>query len=148
MYMHLAAAVETAEGRPRNRPCVVVAGGREPAQWEAYPFHQYLHTNGALPCCDFGGCWKSRILPLNDGDEKDNSLCSFPVKLETCRTIPKCLDMITADAVIQAIGRYLEFDKFVPAPKRRTGRNVRAMPLFGAGVNGTPSIPAPIHTDE
>jgi hypothetical protein len=37
MFMHLAAAVETKPGRPCNRPCVVVAGGREPSQWEASP---------------------------------------------------------------------------------------------------------------
>ena len=71
--MHLAAAVETKPGRPLNRPCVVVAGGREPLQWEAYPHHQYLHTNGCLPCCDNGGCWKSRVIPIGDGDEKDAS---------------------------------------------------------------------------
>ena len=56
LHMHLAAAVPVKAGMPRNRPCVVVAGGREPSQWEAYPHHQYIHTNGALPCCDNGGC--------------------------------------------------------------------------------------------
>ena len=54
LAMHLAAAVEVKGGRPKNRPCVVIAGGREPAQWEAYPHHQYIHTNGALLCCDNG----------------------------------------------------------------------------------------------
>ena len=49
--MHLAAAVETRPDAPLLRPCVVVAGGREPAHWEAYPNHQFIHTNGALPCC-------------------------------------------------------------------------------------------------
>ena len=73
--MHLAAAVPVREGRPQNRPCVVVAGGREPAHWEAYPHHQFLHTLGALPCCDNGGCWKARTIPLGDGDPRDNSLC-------------------------------------------------------------------------
>ena len=71
--MHLAAAIETCPGMPRNRPCVVVAGGREPSQWEAYPHHQFIHTNGALFCCDAGGCWKSRTVPLGDGDEKDKA---------------------------------------------------------------------------
>ena len=77
LLMHLAAAVETPPGMPKNRPCVVIAGGREPAQWEAYPHHQYIHTNGALMCCDHGGCWKSRVVPLGDGDEKDEprNLC-------------------------------------------------------------------------
>ena len=46
--MHLAAAVPVRSGRPQNRACVVVAGGREPVQWEAYPHHQFLHTLGAL----------------------------------------------------------------------------------------------------
>jgi hypothetical protein len=47
--MHLAAAIECMPGGPPNRPCVVIAGGREPNQWEAYPHHQFLHTNGVLP---------------------------------------------------------------------------------------------------
>lgn len=54
--MHLAAAVVTKPGRPKHRPCVVVAGGREPAHWEAYTHHQFLSVNGALPCCAEGGC--------------------------------------------------------------------------------------------
>jgi ADP-heptose:LPS heptosyltransferase len=108
--MHAAAAVPTRPGRPMNRACVVVAGGREPPQWEAYPHHQYLHVNGSLPCCDNGGCWKSRTVPLGDGDEKDLSLCELPVRLRPDRTIPKCLDMIGDHDVIRAIERYLEFD--------------------------------------
>ena len=111
MFMHLAAAVETRSGRPQNRPCVVVAGGREPSHWEAYPHHAFLHTNGCLPCCDFGGCWKSRIVPLGDGDEKDNSLCELPVLAASGRVLPKCLDMIRTADVIGAVERYLEFDK-------------------------------------
>lgn len=110
MCMHLAAAVETKPGRPKNRSCVVIAGGREPAQWEAYPHHQYLHTNGALPCCDNGGCWKSRVEPLGDGDERDQCLCLRPVTLNSGRKLPQCLDMITAKDVIHAIERYLHFE--------------------------------------
>jgi ADP-heptose:LPS heptosyltransferase len=110
MFMHLAAAVESKPGRPQNRPCVVIAGGREPPHWEAYPHHQFLHTNGALPCCDDGGCWKSRIEPLGDGDEKDQSLCTRPVPLPNGRKLPQCLDMITAADVIRAVEMYLRFD--------------------------------------
>src|SRR5439155_26233650 len=40
--MHLASAVETKPGSPPNRPCIVIAGGREPWNWEAYPHHQFL----------------------------------------------------------------------------------------------------------
>ena len=79
--MHLAAAVEVKPGRPKNRACVVVAGGREPSQWEKYGHHRYLETNGALRCCDNGGCWKSRCQPIGDGDDKDHpdNLCVAPV---------------------------------------------------------------------
>lgn len=114
MLMHLAAAVETKQGRPKNRPCVVIAGGREPSHWEAYPHHQFLHTNGALPCCDHGGCWKSRVEPLGDGDEKDKSLCLNPVLLSTGRRLPKCLDMIETRDVIRSVENYLQFDAHTP----------------------------------
>jgi hypothetical protein len=84
---------------------VVVAGGREPPQWEAYPHHQYIHTNGALPCCDNGGCWKSRVTALGDGDEKDEPehLCT-----DVAGHLPRCLDMITAADVIRRIEMYYE----------------------------------------
>lgn len=111
--MHLAAAVETRSGRPKNRPCVVIAGGREPANWEAYPHHAFLHRHSTLPCCDAGGCWKSRIEPLGDGEKHDESLCTLPVTLESGRKLPRCLDLITAQDVIRAIELYLEF----PAPQ-------------------------------
>jgi ADP-heptose:LPS heptosyltransferase len=105
LLMHLAAAVETKPGRPLNRACVVVAGGREPPQWEAYPHHQFIHTNGALPCCDNGGCWKSRVKPLGDGDEKDGpeQLC-----VDVAGDLPRCLDMITAADVIRRIEVYYQ----------------------------------------
>ena len=51
LAMHLAAAVPARAGGPPLRPCVVVAGGREPPHWEAYPNHQFLSTVGALACC-------------------------------------------------------------------------------------------------
>lgn len=103
--MHLAAAIEVKGGVPKNRPCVVVAGGREPAQWEAYPHHQYIHMNGSLRCCDNGGCWKSRVLPLGDGDEKDRpeNLC-----VDVVGKLPRCLHMITAKHVIERIEFYFD----------------------------------------
>lgn len=105
LLMHLAAAVEVKGGRPRNRPCVVVAGGREPSQWEAYPHHQYIHTNGALACCDNGGCWKSRVRPLGDGAEADRpeNMC-----VDVVGDLPRCLDMITAADVIRRIELYVQ----------------------------------------
>jgi len=107
--MHLAAAVPVREGHPPNRPCVVVAGGREPAHWEAYPHHQLLRTLGALPCCDNGGCWKSRTVPLGDGDIRDRDLCVDPVKIfrrKDALPLPRCMAKIVASDVIRAVELY------------------------------------------
>lgn len=106
--MHLAAAVEMPPERPRNRACVVVAGGREPMQWEAYPHHQYLSTNGALWCCDQGGCWKSRCQPVGDGDEKDHDRCLQPVAVSADLQIARCMEMIRPEDVIRRIELYYE----------------------------------------
>jgi ADP-heptose:LPS heptosyltransferase/SAM-dependent methyltransferase len=107
--MHLAAAVETRAGMPKVRPCVVLGGGREPTQWEAYPQHQYISTIGALSCCLEGGCWKSRCQLVGDGDEKDRrDVCEQPVQITPELRIPKCLDMITPEDVIRRIEMYLE----------------------------------------
>lgn len=113
--LHLAAAVPLPAGQDRAqngqlrlRPAVVVFGGREPPQWVAYPGQQALHTIGALPCCAHGGCWKSRTVPLRDGDHKDqpDQLCKRPVQTAT-GYYPECMTMITAEDVIRTIERYL-----------------------------------------
>ncbi len=103
--MHLAAAVEMRENPLSRRPCVVIAGAREPPQWEAYPFHQFIHTVGMLPCCRSGGCWKARVLPLGDGDEKDlkENLC-----VDVVNSLPRCMNIITAADVVRRMEMYLE----------------------------------------
>lgn len=103
LHMHLAAAVDVASNMPKNRPCVVVAGGREPPHWEAYPHHQFLHRAGALACCDDGGCWKSRVAPLGDGDEKDRleHRC-----VDVVGSLPRCMDLVASGDVIRAIELY------------------------------------------
>jgi ADP-heptose:LPS heptosyltransferase/SAM-dependent methyltransferase len=107
--MHLAAAVETKPGRSRCRPCVVIAGGREPPHWEAYPQHQFISTVGTLSCCAEGGCWKSRCQLVGDGDEKDrHNLCDQPIQIAADLRIPRCMDMITPDEVIRRIELYYD----------------------------------------
>ena len=107
--MHLAAAVATKPGRPRHRPCVVVAGGREPPHWEAYPHHQFLSTVGALSCCADGGCWKSRCQLVGDGDMKDRrDVCEQPVQVAADLRIPRCMELITPADVIRRIEIYYE----------------------------------------
>ena len=119
--MHLAAAVPSRPGAPPLRPCVVIAGGREPAHWEAYPGHQFLHTIGALDCCAHGGCWKSRCQPVGDSDPADHNLCTRPITLKDGLQIGKCMSIITPARVIEAISLYYEggilrYNSPAPAP--------------------------------
>lgn len=95
--MHLCAAFE--------KPYVYIAGGREPATFLSYPKMHTLHTIGALPCCRNGSCWKSRVVPLGDGDSKDNSLCELPV-LGLESPVAKCMAMIQSNDVVQIVKRY------------------------------------------
>lgn len=108
--MHASAAVPTKESKPKNRAAVVIAGGREPPHWEAYPNHRFLSTNGALSCCDNGGCWKSRCHKVGDGDdkEKDENLCLFPILKQDNISYPKCMDMIKPQDVTRSIEMYYE----------------------------------------
>lgn len=130
LLMHLAAAVEVPPGKPQWRPCVVVAGGREPAHWEQYPQHQFIHTNGTLSCCAHGGCWRSRTVPIGDGDVNDEShaLCldvvmykngvstrlagvsheSVASPVEDVRFLPRCMDMITSHEVVKRMAVYFD----------------------------------------
>jgi hypothetical protein len=107
--MHIAAAF--------NKPCVVIAGGREEPWWEAYvnsynafgpkakPItveHKYLHTLGLLDCCAVKGCWANKLVPTKE----DSRLCKLPVLSSSGQTIPKCLEMITVDHVVEAVMSY------------------------------------------
>jgi ADP-heptose:LPS heptosyltransferase len=117
--MHAAAAIPTRTPKVPNRPCVVVAGSREPVHWESYPFHRYLHNMGALSCCAHGACWKSRATTITDNDKKNNldQLCSQTVEINPLVDVPmaqvsgpvkigKCFDMIKPEHVIDAIDSY------------------------------------------
>lgn len=96
--MHLAAAVPTPDGR--LRPCVVLAGGREPAHWEAYPGHQFMHTIGMLDCCSKKSCWKS--VPF----KKDTrSECLHPVSLGD-EWVGKCMTLIRPERVAELINSW------------------------------------------
>lgn len=111
--MTLAAAVPIRVGKclgQPNRPCVVIAGGREPNQWQAHANHQFIHCCGALPCCSSGGCWASRVKPIGDDDEKDHrNMCKYVVKKSNGEELPYCMDMITAEEVIRRMEIYLGF---------------------------------------
>lgn len=102
--MHLAAAVERSRGQRGVRPCVVVAGGREPAHWFSYPGHQVLHRVGALDCCRETGCWVARTWRLGDGSRFDDRrfLCR-----DVDGDLPRCMAMIDPQDVVRAVEVYL-----------------------------------------
>lgn len=101
--MHMAAAF--------NKPCVVIAGAREPVWFTRYPGQQYLATDGCLPCtvnpkgapnacwrCDINACAKT-------GDRIHQQLV---VEADEGQKVPKCADLVTAEDVISAIRKYYE----------------------------------------
>lgn len=120
MAMHLAAAVETKQNMPEKRPCVVIAGGREPTNWEAYPHHKFLHTLGSLPCCENKACWVSRCHKVGDGDEKDEekNLCKRPVRVGDT-DFPECMMLIEPGDVVRAIELYQNLWKVKADDRRR-----------------------------
>lgn len=103
--------------RRNSRACIVIAGGREANHWQMGPNHQYLHTCGILDCCNLGGCWKSRIEPLDfkpsspqeaeSEKAKNTSLCLRPVVTESGQKIALCMDMIKAEDVIKFVKQYM-----------------------------------------
>ncbi len=135
--MHMAAALE--------KPCVVIAGGREAWWWEAYvpqnkgflgcqsqvrvP-HKFLHTIGLLSCCEKHGCLKNKVVPLHN----DRQICLQPVQGEG-QTIPRCLDMIQPAHVMEAVMEYYTDGSLPP---------IREMPPETASVETPNSVAAPL----
>jgi ADP-heptose:LPS heptosyltransferase len=121
--MHLAAAVEVKNGG--TRACVVVAGGREPPHWEAYPGHQFIHTVGALDCCRAGGCWKDRVRPLGDGDPRDRRANRC---VDVVQDLPRCMHLIRPAEVARRIEYYFKGGslKYLGVAERRAARRAIA----------------------
>lgn len=106
--MHAAAAME--------KPCVVLAGGREEPWWEEYgnrwpgsfgalcaPVtveHRFLDTLGRLPCCQTRGCWKKQV---TGADEKR---CKLPDYTVLDGPLASCMSLITPDEVVAAVMSY------------------------------------------
>ena len=134
-FMHLAAAlakpaVVVAGGREHytweaynletlRRNMAYASGGikklpGKPAQWEAWrpeadtkfvdhPFieQRFLHSIGQLKCCKTQGCWKTRV---TEGKPEQN--CSDVVYKPGRVPLPRCLDMITVEHVVDEILNY------------------------------------------
>ena len=122
--VHIAAAF--------NKPCVVVAGGREDPWFEWYGAgfeafgencpppkveHQFLHTIGLLPCCKRYGCWKRRTVPIEARDMHPSRLtdvCSDPVRLADSRSYAHCMELITPSHVAEAVMQYYKREILPP----------------------------------
>ena len=106
--MHIAAAF--------NKPCVVVAGGREPWWWEAYNKetwklscdsappddfceHVYFHSIGSLQCSSMSGCGKSRL-------GCNSEVCCSNVVAAPSGSSPMCMQAVSAEMVVDAIHNY------------------------------------------
>ena len=120
-FMHFAAAL--------NRPCVTIAGGREHWWWEAYvnvegvehfgPYsapvtvpHRFLHTQGLLDCCKKRGCWKNKLLASER--DKHRSHCKQPTEDGYGQPVPKCLELIDVDTVVNAALSYYRDNTLQP----------------------------------
>jgi ADP-heptose:LPS heptosyltransferase len=89
LQMHLAAAFQ--------KPCVVIAGGREEPSWEQHDGHFYLHTIGQLKCCKYEGCWKKNLAEC--------------VTIDAENRFPKCMMMITPESIVEIVMQYQAFKK-------------------------------------
>ena len=130
--MHIAAVFD--------KPCVVIAGGREEPWWEAYSNcwpgtqfgpkcapvkvpHRYLHTIGHLDC-GIGnlqkGCWRSKLVSVTNNKKRDIKLCTR-VARSGHQALPECMKMITVDHVVEAVMSYYEDGTLPPIgePSRR-----------------------------
>jgi hypothetical protein len=115
--MHIAAAL--------GKPCVTIGGGREAWWWEAYvnensgfgpvasgniPMpHEYLHTIGLMDCCRHHGCWKNKVIPLNN----DKLLCKRPIYLPG-QAVAECMNIITPELVLESVMKYYKDQSLPP----------------------------------
>ena len=123
-----------------RKPFVAIYGGREPITFSAYNDHQILHTNGALSCCDNGGCWQSRVVPVPKDRDKNKRLCFHPVT-DNGRQIPMCMDMISAKDVIRAIEYYYQGNIYTYAKKPAT-RSIGQVEIVQSRTNDEVDISA------
>ena len=101
-HMHLSGAL--------NKPCVVVAGAREPVSFTRYAGHQYIANDGCLPCA-VTACWHCDISSCtNLVDYKGNSVFLKKDASEEERNLvmPKCVDLIKSEEVTRYLRRYYD----------------------------------------
>lgn len=120
LQMHLSAAF--------GKPCVVVAGAREPTHWEAYPDHRYIHNQGALRCRKGEGYQQGANLNLACW-RADINACSNKVG-----NITKCMDMIKPVDILRAMGTYYEGGR-LRKPEKSAVYVTKEKPIFRVVCN-------------
>lgn len=91
-----------------DKPYVCIGGGREPAMWmHNYMTTHVLHAGASMPCITHNGCWLSRVVPLGDGDKKDEQLCKQPMFVQHPFPVARCMALITPQEVCLTIERIL-----------------------------------------
>jgi len=113
--MHVAGAFD--------KPCVVLAGGREPATFEQYPAHYFISRVGMLDCCRDLACWKNSITACRD-------------RVETpAGPIARCMMTISPADVRRGIELYYEGGRFPvdakvePSPGARAPTDPSRLPV-------------------
>jgi hypothetical protein len=92
-----------------QKPCVVLAGGREPRRWEMYPHHRYIDTNGLMACCAYDGCWMSGHIHRNEPGSPNKqcvNVVGWDGDVNSQRS--KCMAMISPERVAFEILSYYE----------------------------------------
>jgi len=113
--MHIAAAFD--------KPCVVIAGAREPITFEGYQNHRFLHTIGSLKCSSTYACWACSM----EGCLKR--------KGEVIDGVCRCIHMITADDVVNAILSYYK-GGLLETSVRLAMLETHKKPIFKVVTNG------------
>jgi ADP-heptose:LPS heptosyltransferase/glycosyltransferase involved in cell wall biosynthesis len=108
-----------------NKPCVVIAGAREPVSFTRYAGHAYLSNDGMLPCA-VTACWHCSI----------DACTNLVIREDTAeKKIPKCADIIESEDISRAIRGYYKGGRLVlgtPSDKPKRFKNIVPTPAFVA----------------
>ena len=116
-HMHLSGAL--------YKPCIVIAGGREPVSFTRYEGHRYLSDDGCLPC-SVKACWHCSI-----------DACTNPVLNDQGKKIPKCVDIIDVEDLNRAMNMYYRGGRLkIDTPIEKTP--IRTPSKMGVNVVPTP----------
>jgi len=97
--MHIAAAF--------NKPCVVIAGAREPVTFEQYQNHRFLHNIGTIPCAKDVACWSDSIEGCKVKFlQKSNKKEFYKKNHNADQVIAPCMSVIYPVNVCNAIQSY------------------------------------------